>query len=118
MKEIREDDIEKLKRKLRSYTRKEIGFNEPHFTQQLMLREGKREEVIKNLLDPNKLFYSYQEKGKYGDIKHCLHFNISNTRTMILPVIFDINGKKSLYRLTYIMRYRPWQSMLREKRLR
>ena len=92
MDELKED-IEKLKKKLRNYTKNDIEFNDPHFTQQLQLREGSIEEVTNNLLKPDKLVYSYQEKGKYGDIVHCLHFRISNTRTLRLPVIFDRNNK-------------------------
>jgi len=111
--EIREDNIEELKNKLREYDRSCILFNEPHFTQQITLRQGSKEDIIKNLLNPDKLVYSYQEKGKYGDIIHCLHFKISNNRTIRLPVIFDRNNRKSLYIITYIMRYRPWQNMIR-----
>jgi len=102
-----------LKKKLREYSRRDIEFNEPHFTLQLMLREGNKEEVIKNLLNPVKLVYAYQERGKYGDIIHCLHFRISNKRTMRLPVIFDRNNRKGLYIITCIMRYRPWQNMIK-----
>ena len=116
MKKIKEDNIEELKKKLRTYIKKDIQFNEPHFTQQLFLRDGKREEVIKHLLNPIKLVYSYQEKGKYGDTIHCLHFKISNTKTMRLPVIFDMKNKKGLYIITYIMRYRRWQSMIKRKK--
>jgi len=116
MEETIEDDIEELKKRLRRYTRGEIEFNEPHFSQQLLLREWNREDVINNLLNPDNLVYSYQEKGKYGDIKHCLHFKISNNRTIRLPVIFDKNNKKGLYILTYIMRYRRWQNMIIRKR--
>ena len=114
MKELKED-IDKLKEKLRSYTKKDIEFNDPHFTQQLELREGNAGEVMDNLLNPDKLVYSYQEKGKYGDTVHCLHFKISNTRTLRLPTIFDKNNKKGLYILTYIKRYRSWQSMVKKR---
>jgi len=93
-----ENDLAQLKLKLRSYTEAEIEFNEPHFSQQLALREGNREELIKIILNPEKLVYFYCENGKYGDTIHCLHFDLSNTRTIRLPVIFDKNGKKSLYR--------------------
>ena len=113
---MKEDDIEELKSKLKSYSEENIIFNEPHFTQQLDLREGNKKDVINNLLNPDKLIYSYQEEGKYGDIIHCLHFKISNTRTLRLPVIFDKNNEKSLYIMTYIMRYRSWQNMMRKKR--
>lgn len=112
---IKEDDLEEIKSKLKTYTEKDLEFNEPHFTTTLLLREGNLEEVKRNLLNPEKLVYSYQERGKYGDIIHCLHFEISNTRTMRIPVIFNRNGKKSLYIITYIMRYRPWQSMVKKK---
>ncbi len=115
MTEFAEDDVKKLKTKLKSFSEKEIQFNEPHFTQQMMLREGKRKEVIKNLLNPENLVYSYQEIGKHGDIIHCLHFKISNTRTMRLPVIFD-RKKKGIYIITYIMRYRAWQNMIKKRR--
>lgn len=115
MEEIREDDIEKIKKKLVTYKREDIEFNEPYFTNRLLLREGNKEEVIKNLLNPEKLVYSYQEKGKYGDAKHCLHFEISNNRTMRLPVIFDRNDKKGLYIITYIMTYRRWQNMIKRR---
>lgn len=110
-----DDDIEKLKEKLKSYSKQDVEFNEPHFTYQLEAREGNRKEVMENLLNPEKLVYSYQETGKHGDIVHCLHFRISSTRTIRLPVIFDRNGKKSLYIITYVMRYRTWQSRVRKR---
>ncbi len=116
MTQIKEDDIKELKKKLRAFKKDQITFNEPHFTQQLMLRGGDREEVVKNILNPDKLVYSYREKDKYGSIRHILHFRISNTRIMRLPVIFNKNKEKNLYILTYIMRYRPWQNMIKKGR--
>lgn len=114
MDEFVEDNIEELKKKLKNYKKDEIKFNEPHFTQQLISREGNREDIINHILNPEKLVYSYQEEGKYGDIKHNLHFAISENRTMRLPIIFDKDSKKSLYIITYIMRYRKWQNMLKK----
>ena len=94
MEGIKEDNIEDLKKKLRNFKKEQLIFNEPHFTQQLTLREGSKEEVVKHLLNPDKLVYSYQEKGRYGDTIHCLHFEVSNTRTMRLPIIesFEKSG--------------------------
>ncbi len=92
--EIKEVDIGELKQKLRGYTRDGVEFNEPHFSQQLILREGNEEEVINHLLNPEKLVYAYQEKGKYGDAKYALYFEVSNTRTMKIPVIFDRGVRK------------------------
>jgi hypothetical protein len=107
------DDIEEIKRKLRTYTADEIEFNEPHFTSQLMLREGSREDVVRHLLNPDRLVYSCSEEDRYGDTRHILLFEVSGSRTLKLPVIFDIGNKKALYIITYIMRYRKWQSMIR-----
>ena len=111
--EVPEDDVEEIKQKLKNYFREDISFNEPHFTQQLLLREGSREQVIGFLLNPDKLVYSYEEKGRGNEVRHCLHFKLSNNRTLRIPVIFDKNGEKGLYILTYIMRYRRWQNMIK-----
>lgn len=97
-------DLEALKEKLKSYKKEQIRFNNPHFSQQLTLREGNKEEVIKNLLNPEKLIHYDEEQGKYGDKKISLYFEISNTRAMKIPVIFD-KPQKSLYVITYIMRH-------------
>jgi hypothetical protein len=107
-----EEDVESMKRRLASYNGADIRFNEPHFSQQLALRDGSRDDVIKNLLNPDNLVHYYTETGRMGDTKHSLYFRISNTKTMKIPVIFDIKGRKSILVLTYIMRYRPWQTML------
>lgn len=108
------DDLDSIKSKLKSYSRGDIIFNEPHFTRQLILREGNKESVIHELLNPDHLVYFLTESGKRGDTVHVLHFKVSNTRTLRLPVIFDKRGKKCLYILTYIMRYRPWQNMVKK----
>lgn len=41
----KEEDIEELKKKLKTYKKEQIIFNEPHFTQQMILREGNKEEL-------------------------------------------------------------------------
>ena len=94
--------------------KEQIIFNEPHFSQQMELREGNKKDVINNLLNPDKLVYSYQEEGKYGDVIHCLHFKISNTRTLRLPLIFDKNNKKSLYIITAWNTNRKWQKQIQK----
>ena len=112
MEERRKEDIEELKKKLRSYNEEDIEFNEPHFSQQLMLREGNREDVINRILFPDSLVYISKDRGKYGDLIYSLHFEVSNNRTLRIPVIFDRNNKKSIYIITYIMRYRHWKHMV------
>ena len=103
-------ELEKLKERLRKCER--IIFNDPHFSNQLVLREGKVKDVEKCLKDPSNLVYFHKDKGKRGDWVYSLYFKISNTRTMKLPVIF---AKKGLYILTYIMRHRSWQGMVKKK---
>ena len=92
-----EDSLDEIREMLRHYKKGDIKFNEPHFTIQMRLREGNRDEVISNILNPEKLVYSYSKKGR-----HVLHFRISNTKTVILPAVC----RKTLYILTYIMRHR------------
>ncbi len=106
---FKQDDLEKTKQLLCSYECNQIIFNEPHFTNQLLLRDGSREQVIDLILNPKKLVYSYQDVGKYGDVKHCLIFEISKNLSLRIPVIFNIKGGKNLYILTYIVRYRKWK---------
>lgn len=115
MAETEEDSIEELKSKLREYKRDEINFSN-HAENQIMLREGNKEEIIKHITNPENLVYSYKEKGRYGEDVHCLHFNVSSKRTIRLPVIFDKGSKKGLYIITYIMRYRKWQNMIKRGR--
>jgi len=88
---FKEDNLESIKKLLSSYTRSQILFNEPRFTNQLLLRDCSREEVINLLLNPLKLIYSYQELGKYGAIKHCLIFELSNNRSLRIPIIFNMS---------------------------
>lgn len=80
----------------------------------MLLRQGTREEVEYHLLHPDKLVHVSEELGKYGDRKYELYFRISNMRTLKIPVLFDPQGRKCLYILTYIMRYRAWQGMVKK----
>ena len=108
-------NLEELKTKLRTYNKEEITFNEPHFSQKLLFREGNRETVIKNVLCPDKLVYFYEEFGKYGDIKYNLYFEIEKLKTMKIPIILDKNCKRNIYIITYIISYRRWQGMVKRK---
>ncbi|MBN1274985.1 hypothetical protein JXA12_01710 [Candidatus Woesearchaeota archaeon] len=103
---------EHVRRKLQEYCASDVCFNEPHFSQQLALRDGDEQEVIDTLLNPERLVYAYPE----GDDKQVLHFKMSATRTLRLPVIFDKGGQRNIFVLTYILRHRKWQSMVRRGR--
>ncbi len=106
-------ELEELKKKLRSYKENELEFYEPHFTNQMLARGGNKQEIVNCLLNPEKLVYFKVSEGKYGDQKYCLLFKVSNTRTMMMPVIFDRNRRKGLYIITYVMKYRPWENIAR-----
>jgi len=95
-------DIGIIRQRLRTCT---AIFNEPHFTRQLTLRGGDRRVVLRHLGEPDDLVFVFEEPGRFGDTKHVLHFKISNTRTMILPVIFK---ETKVFILTYILRHRKW----------
>ncbi len=95
-------NVDEAKRRLAALAKENIRFNEPHFTNQLLLREGKHSEVLEHITQPTALVKVVSQPSKYGDTKHALHF-ATNDKTIILPVIFDDKG---LYILTYIKRHR------------
>jgi len=72
-----------------------------HFFTRLNEREGNVDEVIFNLTNPNNLVHMELNEGKY-----VLYFKISNSRTMILPIVIE---GQYLYVITYILRYRAWK---------
>ncbi len=113
MEEFYEVDVNEIKKLLKKLKPENIKFT-IHAENQILVRDGNKREVVKNILDPKKLVYVYKEKGSRGEWIYCLHFAISKNRTMRLPVIFK-DGGKNLYILTYIMRYRKWQNMIRRK---
>ena len=99
-------DVEEARRKLRTYSIKDIEFYEPHVTEKLIERGGKREDIITNVLNPVSLINVIEKTGKYGDTIHCLIFELGDNKTMRIPVIFNFENRKILYILTYILRYR------------
>jgi len=100
-------DLERLKVLLRNIERKHIKFTS-HAKTQIILRDGSKKEIIEHLLNPIKLIdFEKQSRDKY-----LLIFNISNSKTMILPIVFERKGLKVI---TYIMRHRSWKKTI-EKR--
>ncbi|HLD05399.1 MAG TPA: hypothetical protein VJG90_06785 [Candidatus Nanoarchaeia archaeon] len=110
-----DDEIEEIKQKLMSYKPEDLEFNEPHFTDRLVSRRENKEDVVQLILNPGQLVYVKKEIGLYGDTKYSLYFELEPYRTLILPVIFDRNRRKSLYIITYILRHRSWRNMVNEK---
>jgi hypothetical protein len=104
-------NLEDIKAKLRSYKREEIRFKE-HLKYRVQLREGSKEEVISHILNPEKLVYFECKEGQYRDMIYSCYFAISNTRTLMVPLIFN---EKTLYILTYILKYRCWEGIVKSK---
>ncbi|MFH1638153.1 MAG: hypothetical protein ABIB71_07030 [Candidatus Woesearchaeota archaeon] len=100
-----ETEVEEEKKKLRKVKR--IIFNEPHFTTQMILREGSKREVISNIKNPKNLVGI--EKSITNRDRISLYFKICDTRTMKIPAKFKRRGK-ALYIFTYIMRHRQWRT--------
>jgi len=94
--------VEEIKDKLRKV--ENIVFTK-HAKNQLILRESTEKEVLRYINDLDTLVYFQKEGHKYS-----LYFAISNRRTIKLPVVFK---GKTLYILTYILRYRSWQRMVK-----
>ena len=109
---LKRESLVEVKRLLSRYSEENIMFNEPHFTERLLLREGNREEVIHLLLNPDNLVY-VESRTETRGISYTLYFDISNTRTVIIPLVFRT---KSLYIITYIQEYKPWIRLLKKKR--
>jgi len=61
MEKTKEDDVEELKSKLRNYAKEDIEFNEPHFSQQLVLIDGNKKEVLNT---PYARIFEITEKGE------------------------------------------------------
>ncbi|MDP6548093.1 MAG: hypothetical protein QF917_04015 [Candidatus Woesearchaeota archaeon] len=104
------EDIIKVKEELKKYSENQIVFNEPHVTQRCLIRDISKEEVVQNLLKPDKLVYAGKQESKFpNEKKYDLYFVFSNTRAYRLPVILK---EKSLYVITVIKINRRWQGMV------
>jgi len=85
--------------------KKERYYFTKHAELQMMIREDTKERVTKQILNPTNLIdFEKQPENKYK-----LIFNISNSKTMVLPIIFERKGLKVI---TYIMRYRSWKKIV------
>lgn len=96
---IKSESIEKIKEKLRSYTKDDIEYNEPHFTLKLDREQIDRKEVIKNILKPDKLSFvgvSESKNPNYNCV-YDLYFKLSNNRIFKIPASLK---PKSLYLIT------------------
>ncbi|KYC51678.1 MAG: hypothetical protein AMQ74_01039 [Candidatus Methanofastidiosum methylothiophilum] len=113
MPQNQKNEVQELKEKLKLLSKDNVQYSD-HFLIRMAQRDGNLAEVITLLLNPEKLVYFYKEKSNQGEIVYNLHFKISNTKTLKLPVIIDRYGHKNLYIITYIMIYEPWKKAIKK----
>lgn len=96
---IRRENTEKIKKILRKYNKKDIVFNEPHFSLKLERNNIDRKEVIMNLLKPENLVFVGVSKSKNPQTKfvYDLYFKLSKRR--IFKISISIRPKY-LYLIT------------------
>lgn len=96
---IRSENTEKVKELLRKYKRSQIEFNEPMLSLKLDRRKIDKEEVIRNLLKPDKLAFVGVSESKNPNYEyvHDLYFKLSKNR--VFKVVASIKSE-SLYLIT------------------
>lgn len=96
---IKIEDIEKIRNILKKYNEENLDYNEPHFTLKLERLKIDRKEVIKNILNPDKLVLVGISESKNPNYEHIydLYFRLSKNRMFKIPVSIK---PKSLYLVT------------------
>jgi len=96
---IRSERLEKLKRILRRYSRRDLDFNEPHVTLKLDRQQIDRQEVIRNLLRPKNLVFVGVSESKNPRFEQVydLYFRLGRSRILKVPVS---TSPKRLYVIT------------------
>lgn len=96
---IRTESPDKIRAILRSYSKEDIEYNEPHFTIKLDRLKIDRKEVIKNILKPDRLAFVGVSESKNPDYDQVydLYFKLSRNRIFKIPSSLK---PKSLYLIT------------------
>jgi hypothetical protein len=96
---IRRENVEKVRNKLRGYDKEDVQYNEPHFTLKLDREKIDRNEVVRNILKPDKLAFVGISESKNPDYKYVydLYFKLSKNRIFKVPASIK---PKSLYLIT------------------
>ncbi|HLD15293.1 MAG TPA: hypothetical protein VJB94_01810 [Candidatus Nanoarchaeia archaeon] len=92
-------NVEKIKKRLRKYTEKDLEYNEPHFTLKLEREKIDKREVIKNILKPDNLAFVGISESKNPNYNYIydLYFKLGNNRVFKIPISIK---PKSLYLVT------------------
>lgn len=96
---IRTENPDKIKVILKSYSKEDLTYNEPHFTLKLDRLKIDRKEVVKNILKPEKLVFVGVSESKNPNYEYVydLYFKLSNNRLFKIPTSIKA---KSLYLIT------------------
>ena len=104
-------NLEELKKKLKSYKRKDIIVTD-HADLQALTRQIEVEEVKENIVNPNKLVYFEEQESKNkNEGKYDCYFEYS--KTYAHRYILTVNGK--LIIVTIIRINRDWQKIVERK---
>jgi len=98
-KRLEREDVEKVKNILKNFSSEQITYNEPHFSIKLERLKIDRKEVIKNILNPEKLVFVgiSESKNPNFDFVHDLYFRLGKNRTFKIPISIKTT---SLYLIT------------------
>ena len=100
---IRAENPEKVKSILRTYKEQDIEYNEvnDHFNHKLKREGVNKQDVIRNLLNPENLIFVGVSKSKNPRFEyvHDLYFKIGKNRIIKIPTSMKA---KSLYLITII----------------
>ena len=96
---IKSEDVEKIKERLKNYSKENLEYNEPHFTLKLDREKIDRKEVINNILKPDRLAFVgvSESKNPNYDYVYDLYFKLSKNRIFKIPASLK---PKSLYLIT------------------
>ncbi|MBI3413151.1 MAG: DUF4258 domain-containing protein [Candidatus Aenigmarchaeota archaeon] len=106
-------ELSEMKDLLKGYKRHEIEFG-PHSSIRMTERELQEEEIIKNLLNPDKLIDLEEQPAKReGERKFKLIFEKSNTSSLIVIVVLKPSHKIKIP--TVIHRMRKWHKVIKDR---
>ncbi len=103
-------DLENFKAKLRTYSEKDIIFTK-HAQIRLITRNIDLKEVVKNIINPEKLVFFEEQTTETNFKKYDCYFSYSKNLTH--RYVFTINGKILI--VTIIKINRDYQRMIKKK---
>ncbi|MBI4177486.1 MAG: hypothetical protein HY516_03905 [Candidatus Aenigmarchaeota archaeon] len=105
-------DLSELKNLLKGYKRPDVEFGS-HSDIRIAERELEKEEVIRNLLNPENLIdFEEQPARREGERKFKLIFDKSNTSSLIIMAVLTPDHKIKVP--TVINRMRKWHKIIKD----